>query len=198
MLQAEYLAAHLHRQLPCKAALVASSACCSVKACCRAECLAAPVSELLTSSTTGVSSSGAAPDTATPDIAHPSQPAGPLQALHGDIAQSSRESILRNFRADKFSVLVATDVAARGLDIPSVELVVHYDLPDQVGPAVLCCGVWKSGFVVMVSRSSRAERLLHQLVVYCDGPDSAAVLLSASGVHLTAREGELGVCMQVQ
>lgn len=76
-----------------------------------------------------------------------------MQALHGDIAQSSRESILRNFRADKFSVLVATDVAARGLDIPSVELVVHYDLPDQVGPAVLCCGfVVKTYFVVKTSR----------------------------------------------
>lgn len=54
------------------------------------------------------------------------------QALHGDISQAQREKILHNFRNDKFSVLVATDVAARGLDIPNVELVVHYDLPDQV------------------------------------------------------------------
>lgn len=55
-----------------------------------------------------------------------------LQALHGDISQGQRETILQRFRDDKFSVLVATDVAARGLDIPNVELVVHYDLPDQV------------------------------------------------------------------
>ena len=55
-----------------------------------------------------------------------------VQALHGDISQGSREKILQKFRDDKFSVLVATDVAARGLDIPNVELVVHYDLPDQV------------------------------------------------------------------
>lgn len=55
-----------------------------------------------------------------------------MQALHGDISQAQREKILHNFRHDKFSVLVATDVAARGLDIPNVELVVHYDLPDQV------------------------------------------------------------------
>ncbi len=54
------------------------------------------------------------------------------QALHGDISQGQREKILQKFREDKFSVLVATDVAARGLDIPNVELVVHYDLPDQV------------------------------------------------------------------
>ena len=55
-----------------------------------------------------------------------------VQALHGDISQGQREKILQNFRNDKFSVLVATDVAARGLDIPNVELVVHYDLTDQV------------------------------------------------------------------
>ena len=54
------------------------------------------------------------------------------QALHGDVSQGQREMILQRFRDDKFSVLVATDVAARGLDIPNVELVVHYDLPDQV------------------------------------------------------------------
>ena len=55
-----------------------------------------------------------------------------VQALHGDISQGSREQILQRFRDDKLAVLVATDVAARGLDIPNVELVVHYDLPDQV------------------------------------------------------------------
>ena len=49
--------------------------------------------------------------------------------LHGDIGQSSREMTLARFRNGQFSCLVATDVAARGLDIPSVDLVVHYDCP---------------------------------------------------------------------
>ena len=53
-----------------------------------------------------------------------------LQALHGDIAQSSRERVLKRFRDGKTLVLVATDVAARGLDIPHVDLVVHYELPN--------------------------------------------------------------------
>ena len=44
------------------------------------------------------------------------------QALHGDIAQSSREVTLDSFRKGKINVLVATDVAARGLDIPEVRL----------------------------------------------------------------------------
>ena len=51
------------------------------------------------------------------------------QALHGDMSQKERERKLDNFRKGKFNVLVATDVAARGLDIPNVELVLHYELP---------------------------------------------------------------------
>lgn len=47
------------------------------------------------------------------------------------MGQREREKVLENFRADKLSVLVATDVAARGLDIPEVDLVVHYELPQD-------------------------------------------------------------------
>lgn len=45
------------------------------------------------------------------------------EALHGDITQNQREKTLASFRDGNFSVLVATDVAARGLDIPNVDLV---------------------------------------------------------------------------
>lgn len=51
------------------------------------------------------------------------------RALHGDIPQSQREVTLAGFRSGKFSVLVATDVAARGLDISGVELVVQTEPP---------------------------------------------------------------------
>ena len=57
----------------------------------------------------------------------------PCEALHGDIPQAQREKTLARFREGKFNVLVATDVAARGLDIPNVELVVHNDMPDVSG-----------------------------------------------------------------
>lgn len=53
----------------------------------------------------------------------------PSAVLHGDISQASREATLAKFKRKGFSCLVATDVAARGLDIPSVDLVVHYDCP---------------------------------------------------------------------
>ncbi|XP_019434904.1 PREDICTED: DEAD-box ATP-dependent RNA helicase 53-like isoform X2 [Lupinus angustifolius] len=53
------------------------------------------------------------------------------QALHGDISQAQRERTLAGFRNGHFNVLVATDVASRGLDIPNVDLVIHYDLPNS-------------------------------------------------------------------
>ncbi|KAJ6700247.1 ATP-DEPENDENT RNA HELICASE DBP3 [Salix purpurea] len=51
------------------------------------------------------------------------------EALHGDISQSVRERTLSGFREGHFNILVATDVAARGLDVPNVDLVIHYALP---------------------------------------------------------------------
>jgi ATP-dependent RNA helicase DDX21 len=49
--------------------------------------------------------------------------------MHGDIAQNQREVTMQRFREGKFQVLVATDVASRGLDIPEVELVIQLDPP---------------------------------------------------------------------
>ena len=54
------------------------------------------------------------------------------QLLHGDIAQKQRELTLKNFREGKFRCLIATDVAARGLDIPEVDLVVQCEPPKDV------------------------------------------------------------------
>ena len=62
------------------------------------------------------------------------------EVLHGDIAQAQRERTLQRFRQDKFSVLVATDVAARGLDVDNVDLVVHYELPNETESFVHRCG----------------------------------------------------------
>ena len=64
--------------------------------------------------------------------------AGSLQALghaadgvHGDMSQAQRERTLRSFRENRVELLVATDVAARGLDIPEVTHVINYDIPDD-------------------------------------------------------------------
>ena len=49
--------------------------------------------------------------------------------IHGDLSQSKRERVMERFRRGDFSLLVATDVAARGIHVPDVEAVVNYDLP---------------------------------------------------------------------
>ncbi len=51
--------------------------------------------------------------------------------IHGDIAQRTRERVISDFRKGKVKVLVATDVAARGLDIEDVDAVFNYDIPNE-------------------------------------------------------------------
>ena len=51
--------------------------------------------------------------------------------IHGDIPQKNREKTLKEFRDGKMQILVATDVAARGLDIDDVDAVFNYDVPDE-------------------------------------------------------------------
>jgi ATP-dependent RNA helicase DDX21 len=52
-----------------------------------------------------------------------------IEVMHGDINQSQREVTMKRFKENKFQVLVATDVASRGLDIPDVELVIQIEPP---------------------------------------------------------------------
>jgi ATP-dependent RNA helicase DBP3 len=52
-----------------------------------------------------------------------------VSGLHGDMSQEQRLKALANFKEGKTQLLVATDVAARGLDIPDVEAVINYSFP---------------------------------------------------------------------
>ena len=56
------------------------------------------------------------------------------EALHGDLSQAQRDAVMRKFREKAVRILVATDVAARGLDVDDISHVIHYHLPDD--PAV--------------------------------------------------------------
>lgn len=69
------------------------------------------------------------------------------QALHGDMSQAQREILLRRFRARQLEVLVATDVAARGLDVEHISHVVNYDIPNDV-----------EAYVHRIGRTGRAGR----------------------------------------
>ncbi|RIV21543.1 DEAD/DEAH box helicase [Fibrisoma montanum] len=53
------------------------------------------------------------------------------QTIHGDKQQSDRLQVLNQFRKGEVKVLIATDVSARGIDVPNVDYVVNYDLPEQ-------------------------------------------------------------------
>jgi ATP-dependent RNA helicase DDX47/RRP3 len=72
--------------------------------------------------------------------------------LHGQLSQSSRLGALNKFRAGSREILVATDVAARGLDIPSVDVVLNYDLPDD-----------SKTYIHRVGRTARAGKSGHAI-----------------------------------
>ncbi len=54
-----------------------------------------------------------------------------VDCLHGDIRQSQRERVMQKFRDGKLNVLVATDVASRGIDVDDVDCVLNYDIPEE-------------------------------------------------------------------
>jgi ATP-dependent RNA helicase DDX47/RRP3 len=74
--------------------------------------------------------------------------------LHGQLSQSARLGALNNFRAGSREILVATDVAARGLDIPSVDVVLNYDLPPD-----------SKTYIHRVGRTARAGKSGHAISV---------------------------------
>jgi len=71
----------------------------------------------------------------------------PAEALHGDLSQEARERTLRRFRSRQTTILVATDVAARGLDIERLTHVINWDLPND-----------RDGYLHRIGRTGRAGR----------------------------------------
>ena len=74
-----------------------------------------------------------------------------VKALHGDMSQGSRDGVMLSFKGGRTPILVATDVAARGLDISTVTHVINYDVP--VSPDVYVHRIGRTG---RVGRSGRA------------------------------------------
>lgn len=54
------------------------------------------------------------------------------EGLHGDLSQNQRDSVMNLFRSGNCSILIATDVAARGIDVSDVDAVFNYDIPDDI------------------------------------------------------------------
>jgi superfamily II DNA/RNA helicase len=99
------------------------------------------------------------------------------EAIHGDRSQYQREQALHRFRSGKVDALVATDVAARGIHVDDVQLVIHWDLPhdpkDYIHRSGRTARAGTTGKVVSLvipAHESRAKRLLRDV-----GVDQAAV-----------------------
>ncbi len=77
------------------------------------------------------------------------------QTIHGDKDQDDRFTVLNNFKNGDNKILIATDVSSRGIDIPNVDFVINYDIPDQV-----------ENYVHRVGRTGRASKK-GQAISFC-------------------------------
>ncbi|CAI9774995.1 unnamed protein product [Fraxinus pennsylvanica] len=111
------------------------------------------------------------------------------RALHGDIQQATREVTLSGFRSGKFSTLVATNVAARGLDIDDVQLIIQCEPPRDVEAYIHRSGrtgrAGKTGVAVMLydprkSNFSRIERESGVKFEHISAPQPADIAKAAS------------------
>jgi len=84
------------------------------------------------------------------------------RAIHGDLKQSKRARIIKDFREKKFNVLVATDVAARGLDIHHIDTVINYDLPES-----------PEDYIHRIGRCSRGLEAIGTSISFCGKNDGA-------------------------
>lgn len=86
--------------------------------------------------------------------------------LHGGKTQDQREESIKGFREDKYNVLVATDVAGRGIDVPNVALVINYDMPNNI-----------EAYTHRIGRTGRAGRKGAAVTFLTPQVDSPAVSL---------------------
>lgn len=84
-------------------------------------------------------------------------------ALHGDLSQNQRDLVMKGFRAKQIQMLVATDVAARGIDVDDITHVIHYQLPDEIETYTHRSGrtgrAGKSGVSMVILTKSEAKRI---------------------------------------
>src|ERR1700693_56644 len=89
-----------------------------------------------------------------------------VQALHGDMDQSARTAALEQFRKGEVALLVASDVAARGLDIPDVSHIFNFDVPHH-----------PDDYVHRIGRTGRAGRSGTAITIVAPGEQKAVVLI---------------------
>jgi len=117
----------------------------------------------------------------------------PAEAIHGDLDQNARERVLGRFRANQLKVLVATDVAARGLDIEDISHVFNYHLPDDAEVYIHRIGrtgrAGKTGIAITLI-SPRDKRRLREVEALTKQPITKMELPTAADIH-RHREAEV-------
>src|SRR5512147_845585 len=109
----------------------------------------------------------------------------PAEAIHGDLDQNARERVLGRFRANQLKVLVATDVAARGLDIEDISHVFNYHLPDDAEVYIHRIGrtgrAGKTGIAITLL-SPREKRRLREVEALTKQPITKMEIPTASDI----------------
>lgn len=103
------------------------------------------------------------------------------RAIHGDKSQGARERAMKDFRSGDCRVLIATDIAARGIDISELPLVINYDLPEVA-----------ETYVHRIGRTGRAGRD-GQAIAFCSEEERPLLkdILKLTGLELDPDSGEL-------
>lgn len=123
----------------------------------------------------------------------------PAEAIHGDLDQNARERVLGRFRANQLKVLVATDVAARGLDIDDISHVFNFHLPDDAEVYIHRIGrtgrAGKTG-VAITLLSPRERRRMREVEALTKQPVTKMELPTVGDIH-RYRENQVIETMKV-
>jgi len=108
----------------------------------------------------------------------------PVECLHGDMRQSARNQVMQGYRKGKFQILLATDVAARGIDVDDVEAVINYDLPNE-----------NEYYLHRIGRTGRAKRhgVAFTLLTYTESVRFDTILKYIQAQPVPLKFNDLGI-----
>ena len=108
----------------------------------------------------------------------------PAECLHGDMRQSARNEVMQAYRKGKFQILLATDVAARGIDVDDVEAVINYDLPNE-----------NEYYLHRIGRTGRAKKhgVAFTLLTYSETVRLDAILKYIEAKPVPLKFNDLGI-----
>jgi len=109
----------------------------------------------------------------------------PINCLHGDKEQLERDQVLKNFKTGKINILVATDVAARGMDISDVKYVINFDYPNDI-----------DSYIHRIGRTGRSGKLGKSYTLFTSQDSNKAQelinVLSSAGQKIPSELSEYG------